>query len=431
MSMPHYKVTSHSEPVSGAVSMPGSKSYTNRYLLLSALCDGESVLRNASLSDDSAKMIEILSSLGVKIDVESELVHVTGLGPAFAPYKGVFNVGPAGTCFRFMTAMLAALPGMDVLLQGSARMNRRPVQDLATAINKLGGDIEYVMTDAHPPLQIIGKQLEREEVTLPGEISSQFLSALLMIGPLIDGGLAINVEGEQVSKSYVDMTIDCMQRYGVAVAREGYSRFEVVSDARYCAREVQVEGDASGASYFWAIAALTGGTVRVQNVSASSMQGDVEFPNLLDRMGCTVQSGEQAGVPWIEVTGAAESLSSISADMSSMPDTAQTLAVVAACANGPTVLTGLSTLKDKETDRLKALEVELTKLGIGVTATEDSIAIEGGAPSAGRISTYSDHRMAMSFAALATAVPGIEIENPQVVSKSCLLYTSPSPRDPL
>jgi len=339
---------------------------------------------------------------------------VEGNGGHFKPTTATIDVGPAGTTMRFLTALCAATPGVNVTLRGSDRMHARPIGDLVDALREAGATIDYLQRDTCPPLHIdSAAPLRGRGISLNGATSSQFISALLLTAPLFVDGLDITIQGKQISTSYIDMTLQSLADFGVSVTHDRYQRFSVSPNQVFRARDYQVEGDASGASYLWGLAAVSGGTITVENINPKSAQGDINFPSLLERMGCVVRREHRS----ITVMGI-DTLQSIEADMSLMPDTAQTLAAVAACARGTTVITGLSTLKVKETDRIEALRVELAKMGIEAVTGPDYIKIHGGAPRPARISTYEDHRMAMSFAILASRAPGLRIEEPAVVDKS-------------
>lgn len=420
--------------ISGSISLPGSKSYTNRYLVMAALASGESILRNASLSDDSLTLIAALSKLGVVIERENTTLCVHGTSGNLTPYSGELNVGPAGTTLRFLTSLCALTDNTDITLVGSDRMHARPISELVSALSIHGASIEYLGTHGCPPIKIRGKSPRAAcELEMNGAVSSQFFSSLLLSAPLYCHGLKVNVIDELISKPYIDMTLAGMKEFGLNCLRQAYATFEIEEQPNYSSGNFSIEGDASGASYFWGLAALSAGIVRVYNISTSSVQGDAQFPFLMERMGCKVSfsdssTSDEAG-DWIEVQGT-DSLVGITADMSHMPDTAQTLAVVAAAAQGETTLTGLQSLKHKETDRLLALQNELSKLGVKSDISEDSITIFGRGAALREelsrtsldlhtlINTYKDHRMAMSFAMLGAAFGGVAIEDPQVVTKS-------------
>lgn len=411
------EITLHSPltPITASVAVPGSKSYTNRALLMAALASGTSHLTSVSTSTDCEAMIRALRALGVSISQpDASTIVVDGCGGSFEEVKATIDVGPAGTTMRFLAALCAAIPGIDVILRGSERMHMRPIGDLVNAVRQAGATIDYLLHENCPPLRIHSTSpLQGRGISLNGSTSSQFISALLLSAPLFADGLDVTIEGKQISTSYIDMTIQSLADFGVEVSHVNYQHFYVSSGQRFHARDYQVEGDASGASYLWALAALSGGTITVENVNPASAQGDIKFPSLLERMGCSIRAGDRS----ITVSGP-QKLRAIEADMTLMPDTAQTLAAVAACAEGTTVLRGLSTLKVKETDRIEALRAELSKMGIHTDTGPDYIAVHGGTPKPARIATYDDHRMAMSFAILVGRTGTIQISDPKVVEKS-------------
>ncbi|MEY4668127.1 MAG: 3-phosphoshikimate 1-carboxyvinyltransferase [Pseudomonadota bacterium] len=405
-------------PISHTFEVLGSKSYTNRSLIIAALASGVSKLSLASVSADSETMTKALRLLGVSIEEESgphgTTLIVEGTGGALNPYHGEINVGPAGTTMRFLTALCAAIPGIDVVLSGSERMHARPIKELVTALRSLGAEIEYLGTEGCPPLRIRSKtHLKGGSITMNGTVSSQFISAVLLTAPLNTNKLIVEIEGEQISKSYIDMTLQTVREFGVTITNESYRRYVCAAGQKYQSRVTQIEGDASGASYLWGLAAISRGKVTVRNVNPQSAQGDIHFPEALMRMGCSVSSDARS----ITVTGP-KALKGIEIDMSNMPDVAQTLATVAAFADGVTTMRGLSTLRVKETDRIAALHTELAKMGIRCESGPDYLIVHGGEPHGARIKTYEDHRMAMSFAIMSARVPGIQIEEPHVVEKS-------------
>lgn len=404
--------------------MPGSKSFTNRALVMAALADGRSTLQYASESDDSIAMINALLALGVKIEKKDSEITVYGRGGSFDPYCGEIDVGPAGTTMRFLVALSILVKDGAVTLKGTEHMHTRPIGDLVDAIRLLGAEVTYLNQAGCPPLLIKApERIVAREIAMNGKMSSQYFTALLLVAPALPAGLLICVEGEQISQSYIDMTIAGLNSFGATILNNNYRSYEVPATSSYQPSAYTIEGDASGASYLWGLAALSGGAVRIRNLAYNSVQGDVQFSTLLERMGCRVAHGvDESDCSWIEVAGP-EKLSGIEADMTLMPDTAQTLAVIAAAAEGTTTLTGLSTLKHKETDRLFALKTELAKLGVHSEITDDSIKVYGGTLNERTINstpldTYEDHRMAMSFAVLAARYHGLQIRNPEVVSKS-------------
>ena len=406
------------KPITATLAISGSKSYTNRALLLAAQAPGASRLESASMSADSDAMVAALRKLGVSITESRQgsalSLLVEGRGRKPSPYHGAIDVGPAGTTMRFLTALCAGIPGIDVELRGSQRMHERPIRELVDALRALGAAIDYLGRDGCPPLRIRSREpLKGGRVVMDGSVSSQFISALLLTAPLHAEPLVVELSGEQISKSYIDMTIQSVRDFGVSIENDSYRRYSAPAGCSFTPHHYHVEGDASGASYLWGLAAVSGGTVTVQNINPSSAQGDIHFPGLLQRMGCSVKTGDRS----ITVSGCPQ-LRGIEADMSNMPDTAQTLAVIAAFAQGDTTMTGLSTLRVKETDRIAALHAELAKAGIASTPGPDFLTVHGGMPHGAQIATYDDHRMAMSFATLAAVIPGVVIEDPKVVEKS-------------
>lgn len=374
------------------ITVPGSKSLTNRAIIMASLSNGLSKINNISNSLDSKIMIKAVKKLGVKIKVTKNELQIIGNQGVFKEFNGSIDVGNAGTVARFLTALITLVPG-TVIIKKSKRMKMRPIKELNDALKRIR----------------IGK------VSVKGNISSQFISSLLMIAPALKKGLVIRVIGKLVSRSYVDMTMDLLNKFGVKVTNDQYRKFVVGKNQKLKSTVYEVEGDASGASYFWAIAAVTGKKIKVKNIDPLSTQGDIRFVEILEKMGCQVRKNIKE--KWIGVKGP-RVLQGIAVDMVNMPDTAQTLAVIAAFAKGITEITGLSTLKIKETDRLLALKTELNKMKIKSEITNDSITITGGSPQKAFIETYGDHRMAMAFAVAKAKIPELLIKNPEVVSKS-------------
>ncbi|MCK6512848.1 3-phosphoshikimate 1-carboxyvinyltransferase [Myxococcota bacterium] len=406
-------------PVCGEWRLRGSKSYTNRALVMAALAQGETHLWNISEGDDSRALLGAFTQMGIGWERVGDGLRVLGRGGDLPRYSGVIDVGAAGTTMRFLIALCSLLPESEVILRGSARMHQRPVGDLVGALRALGADIAYVGREGCPPVRIRGGNVRGSgPVRVSGEISSQFLTAMLQIAPVVEGGLDIRVEGALVSRSYVEMTLASLRHFGVEVQQEEMQRF-VVPAQPIRGRDLRIEGDASGASYLWGLAALSQGCVRVSPLGLDSLQGDAQFSRILEQMGCIVRSGEGEAGPWIEVEGT-QRLCGVKVDMEQMPDTAQTLAVIAAFAEGPTEMTGLQTLRHKETDRLAALCCELGKMGVFAEATHEALRIVPPVSTrrGAQIATYEDHRMAMAFAMAATRLSGMEILEAQVVSKS-------------
>lgn len=399
------------EPIRAQINIPGSKSYTNRALIIASLAEGVSTLSGYSRSNDSFLLIKILKRLGVGILLDGNTITVKGDGGKFKEFNGKINVEDAGTAMRFLTALCCLIPG-EIILEGSQRMHQRPIKGLVDALLQLGVNITYLGESGFPPIKIKGGNLHGGKVAIDASLSSQFISALMMIAPSLPSGLEITVTGEIASTPYIDMSISVMKHFGASIEQKP-GKYFIKGGSAYTSANYIIEGDASSASYFFALAALTQSTIRVKNLSPSSLQGDVMFVNLLEQIGCKVVKAEN----YIEVSGTKE-LCSISVDMKDMPDVAQTLAMVAAFAKGKTILTGLKNLEIKETKRLTAIQKELTKIGIACESDGEQITIQGGNPKGALIHTYNDHRMAMAFAIAGARVKGLFIESPEVVKKS-------------
>lgn len=398
------------EQVQATLTLPGSKSYTHRALMAAALAGGESVLTNALAAEDTELTAAALKRLGAGIDWQGTTIRVTGRSGRWLPARLPIYLGNSGTSMRFLTA-LAALGEGEYLLTGTDRLCQRPLGELLEALGQAGVQAVSERGDGCPPVRVTGG-LTGGKAQLSGAISSQYLSALLFIGPLAPAGLKIGITGELVSRPYVDLTLEVLGDFGISYYREGYRYFELPGGQCYLPREYEIEADASSASYFWAAAALTGGRVTITNLSLESSQGDAAFPEVLGRMGCGIES-TPAG---LTVQGGP--LRGVTVDMATMPDLVPTLAVLAAFATGDTVITGVAHLRHKESDRLAAVATELGKLGIEARETDDGLVIRGGAPQGAVIHTYSDHRIAMSFAVAGLKIPGVAIEDPECVAKS-------------
>jgi 3-phosphoshikimate 1-carboxyvinyltransferase len=389
-------------------------------LIAAALGSGRSIIHDVSPSEDTVALLTALEQLGFEVEwLGDSTIAIHGGAEQIRDESRVIDVGPAGTTFRFLTSLLAATRSGETVLRGSERMHQRPIGDLVDGLAQRGATIGYEGTVGCPPLRIRGSRLGGGEVTIPGSTSSQFITSLLLAAPCFEGGLTVVVEGELVSSSYVGTTLEVMEKFGVSVEHTpGTLRYRVAAGSSYQPTLYQPEGDATGATYWWGIAALSGGAVTVRNISRTSRQGDICFLSILELMGCTVEAGNDDELPWVRVTGPRR-LRAVEADLTLLPDSAQTLAVIAACAEGTSTLTGLETLSLKESDRIGDTVRELASCGITATGTESSMTIIGGAPRPTRpIATYHDHRMAMSFAMLAAKIPEIVISDPRVTRKS-------------
>jgi 3-phosphoshikimate 1-carboxyvinyltransferase len=396
--------------VQAVLTLPGSKSYTHRALVAAALALGDSLIINALKAEDTEITAQTLAQLGAGVEWQGDAVRVSGAGGRWRPVDAPLYLGNSGTSMRFFTA-LAALGQGDYLLTGTARLCERPLGELLDALARLGAAAVSQRGDGCPPVRVAGG-IQGGRTWLSGQVSSQYLSALLLIGPLAPQGVQVEITGELVSRPYVDLTLEVMGDFGASYLREGYRSFSVPGGQAYQARQYEVEADASSASYFWAAAAITGGQVTITNLGLSSSQGDAAFPRVLERMGCRLTETPQG----LSLTGGP--LTGVTVDMSAMPDLVPTLAVAAAFAQGDTVIAGASHLRHKESDRLAAVAAELGKMGIAVRQTDDGLIITGGAPQGAVIATYDDHRIAMSFAVAGLKAPGVVIQHPEVVAKS-------------
>jgi 3-phosphoshikimate 1-carboxyvinyltransferase len=408
--------------------MPGSKSISNRVLLLAALSRGNTLVRDLLDADDTRVMLEALRRLGVQAERVPEGVSVHGVAGEFPVKSANLALGNAGTAFRPLTAVLAFASG-EYRLSGVPRMHERPIGDLVDALRELGARIDYLGNEGFPPLAVHPGAIRRDAtVRVRGSVSSQYLSALLMAAPLAGAGARVEVKGELVSSPYVEITVNLMRRFGVEVAREGWIRFTVPPGPYSSPGEIRVEGDASSASYFLAAGAISGlkggGPVRVEGVGRSSIQGDVRFAEVLERMGASVSMGED----WIEAGAGKEArargrLKPLDADLNHIPDAAMTAAVAALFADGPSTIRNIASWRVKETDRIAAVARELRKLGAAVEEGADSIRI---APPAAlhpaSIDTYDDHRMAMSFSLAALGGVRVRINDPDCVGKTFPQY---------
>ena len=394
-----------------SVCVPGSKSYTHRVLIAAALSDGACEVRNPLNSEDTLITRRCLSEMGVSIEETPDHLQIQGTSGRLRSPENPVDLGNSGTSMRLLAAVAALGQGVCVLT-GSQRMQKRPIQDLLVGLTQMGVGARSMNADGCPPIEVTGGGLKGGSVTIDCRISSQFLSALLMIAPFAKETVTITVVGGLVSRPYVDMTIAVMEAFGIAVDRHGYERFVVTGGQAYRAGDHAVEPDCSQAGYFWAAAAISGAGVTVAGTSKTSLQGDVRFTECLAAMGCRVVADSDG----IKVTGGP--LTGVIVDMADMPDMVPTLAVVAAFARGTTVIENVAHLRAKESDRLGAVAAELTKMGIEADCVGSGLRIVGGNPQGASIDTYNDHRIAMSFALAGLKVPGIKIKDETCVKKS-------------
>ena len=403
--------------VAGTVVLPGSKSISNRTLLLAALASGTTSVRGLLASDDTDRMLAALRLLGVRLERQGSTNDylVFGVDGRFANRRADLFLGNAGTAVRPLTAVLA-LAGGHYELSGVPRMHERPIGDLVDALRMAGADIRYLGNQGCPPLAIYPAAIQAApHVSVRGNVSSQFLSALLMALPLSGRDAVIEVVGELISKPYVEMTCRLMERFGVRVEREGWSTFRIAGGQRYLSPQtIFIEGDASNASYFLAAGAIGGGPVRVEGVGKGSMQGDIRFTEVIEAMGATVAVADDA----IEVRGSLP-LWPINLDLNHIPDAAMTAAIMALFAEGPSTLLNIGSWRVKETDRIHAMATELRKVGATVEEGADFIRITPPARfTPATIDTYDDHRMAMCFSLAALGGVPIRINDPTCVAKT-------------
>jgi 3-phosphoshikimate 1-carboxyvinyltransferase len=404
--------------LNAVVRPPGSKSITNRALVCAALAEGDSILHGALDSDDTRVMVDSLQRLGLEVhqDLAAATIAVAGCGGRWPRRQADLFVGNSGTTIRFLTAMLAIGDG-EYRLDGVPRMRERPIGDLLDALRSLGVDARSELGNGCPPVLLRAAGLPGGRTHVRGDISSQFLSGLLLAAPYAQRDLEIEVDGVLVSQPYVTMTLRVMEAFGVSVEAPRLERFSIPAATRYgeqkyIGRGYEVEPDASAASYFWAAAAIAGGRVLVRGLSRNALQGDVRFVDCLERMGCDVEHSADG----IAVIGG--HLRGIEVDMNAISDTVQTLGAVALFAEGPTTISGVAHIRHKETDRIGDLARELRKLGATVDEFEDGLRIMPGALHGAEIDTYDDHRMAMSLALPGLRVPGVVIRNPQCTAKT-------------
>ncbi|GAB7535395.1 3-phosphoshikimate 1-carboxyvinyltransferase [Burkholderia sp. 3C] len=407
---------------SGTVRLPGSKSISNRVLLLAALSEGATTITNLLDSDDTRVMLAALGTLGVPLERDGDTCVVTGTGGAFPVKTADLFLGNAGTAVRPLTAALA-VNGGDYRVHGVPRMHERPIRDLVDGLRQIGAAIDYEQNEGYPPLRIRPAAIAVDApIRVRGDVSSQFLTALLMTLPLVGtpgGASVVEIDGELISKPYIEITIKLMARFGVTVERDGWARFTVPAARYRSPGTIMVEGDASSASYFLAAGALGGGPLRVEGVGRASIQGDVGFAAALMQMGANVSMGDD----WIEVRGIGHDhgrLEPIDMDFNLIPDAAMTIAVAALFADGPSTLRNIASWRVKETDRIAAMGIELRKVGATVEEGADYLVVTPPTvllPNAA-IDTYDDHRMAMCFSLVSLGGVPVRINDPKCVAKT-------------
>ncbi|MDY0272485.1 MAG: 3-phosphoshikimate 1-carboxyvinyltransferase [Advenella sp.] len=415
---------------SGVVNLPGSKSISNRVLLLAALAAGSTRIEGLLDSDDTKVMLQALETLGISVERhDQETVTISGQA-GFPNKEAEIFLGNAGTAFRSLTAALAVLGG-NYRLSGVPRMHERPIGDLVDALRSMGGRIDCEQNEGYPPLKIAPATLTvNGPVKVQGSVSSQFLTALLLVAPLIAQKTAqdvvLDVEGELSSKPYIQITLNMMARFGVQVQQQGWSRFTIACDAVYKSPgQVDIEGDASSASYFMALGLVGKGPVRINGVGKNSIQGDIRFAQTIQAMGGKIKFGDN----WLEISGPdltkGEKLKAFDEDFNLVPDAAMTAAALALYADGPCMLRNIGTWRVKETDRIEAMHKELVKVGATVTSGPDWLRVVPPQASDWKtadIETYDDHRMAMCFSLAVFGPVGLRILDPDCVAKTFPSY---------
>lgn len=407
-----YPIEPLSHPLVGRIRPPGSKSLTNRALVVGALAAGTSRLSGVLQSVDTRVMVESLRKLGLEVttDAGDEEIVIAGMAGTIAVPEAKLCLENSGTSIRFLTALCTLGEG-TYRLDGNARMRERPIGDLVRALNDLGAHVECEARGDCPPVVVTAAGLPGGQTEVAGSISSQYLSALLMTAPCAEDAVEIRVTGDLVSRPYVDMTLDVMAQFGVDVDEVDEGEFRIEPQI-YEARDYEIEPDASAASYFFAAAAVTGGRVTVEGLTRASLQGDLGFVEVLERMGCQIDWSPDG------VTVVGGKLAGVDVDMNFISDTAQTLAAIAPFAESPTRIRNIAHVRHKETDRIGAVVTELRKLGLEVEEHDDGMTIFPGSLQPAVIDTYDDHRMAMSFAILGLRQPGIQIAAPGCTAKT-------------
>lgn len=397
------------------VSVPGSKSITNRALLLATLANGQSDLRGVLFSDDSRHFLKCVEDLGFSTNVNEteKKVSVEGLGGPLPKKSGSIYVGSAGTAARFLSAYLGASEG-SFFVDASEQMRKRPMQPLLEALKSIGARITCTKEEGHFPMKICGNGIKNYDVTVNIDKSSQFLSALLISAPLAKEDMHIHVDGTH-GKAYIEMTVKMMEQFGIQVLIPSATEFVIPKGQTYKAQAYQIEPDASAAAYFWAMAAVLGISITVSHIHFDSLQGDVEFAHILEKMGCKVDDSKEG----ITVTGPASGkLKGITVDMHSCSDQAITLAAIAPFADGPVHITGISHIRLQESDRIAAIVKNLNAMGIEAYEKEDGVIIYPGEVKPAEIETFDDHRLAMGFAITGLRAEGITILNPMCCKKT-------------
>jgi 3-phosphoshikimate 1-carboxyvinyltransferase len=405
------------QQINSDIRIPGSKSITNRALIMAGLAKGTSTLSGILKSDDSYWCIDTLNKLGIKTEIEDDIVTVHGCNSKWPNERAELYIGAAGTIARFLPGALAVGEG-EWVVEASKRMSERPVEPLIKALTELGAYIEYLKSEGYFPIRIKGRGLEGGQVSISGKISSQFISGLLLASPYAKKEVTVTIPDYIVQHDYVKITLSLMEQFGVKARFTDDLTQIVVPKAEYVGRNLQLEADASTASYFLALAAITNGRIRINNLTVETNQPDIKMVDVYERMGCKVVRGKD----YIELTGTPALQGGFEISMKEMSDQTLTLASIAPFASGPITMRDVEHIRHHESDRLSAICTELSKLGIHVEEYKDGLTVYPGTPQAATLDSYDDHRMAMSLALIGTKVPGIIINDPGCVSKTCPSY---------
>jgi 3-phosphoshikimate 1-carboxyvinyltransferase len=410
-------VNPSNSPVSGRIRVPGSKSLTNRALILAAAASGMSAIHGILKSDDSFWCIDSLQKLGVKVVVEGDTAFIHGTVGKWAERAELF-IGSAGTTARFLPGILASAHGGAWTIRASQQLMQRPIRPLVDALQTLGAQIRYVEAEGHYPIQVIGAGIHGGSVSISGGLSSQFISGLLMCAPLAERPVHITVTDGIVQHAYVHLTLDLMRKFGVEVeASDDLDEF-IIRPGAYQSRDIELEADASTAGYFLALAAITNGSVRIVNLGYETRQPDIRLVDIFERMGCSVQRHPS----FVEVTGTSQLKGGFTVSMREMSDQTPTLAAIAPFADGPITITDVAHIRKHESDRIHAMSVALTQLGIRVEEREDGMTVYPGTPKPATLETYDDHRIAMALALIGAKSGGVTLLDPGCVSKTCPTY---------
>ena len=409
------KLISPKANINSVVTIPGSKSLTHRALIAAGLANGKSRLKSFLACEDTLYTVDTLKKLGIDISIDNDIAEVNGNGGIFRRQSSLqkISLGNSGTSYRLLLSV-AALADGKYLFTGSDRMKERPVAYLVDTLKSLGVDAKYVEKKGFPPVLINASGIKGGKVNIPGNISSQYISSLLLSGPYAKSDLTIEISGDMVSRPYIDLTLDVMNAFGVKVEKKDDKIFNIPYGQSYSPREYTIDGDVSSASYFWGAAAITSGTVKTENIHPhSTRQGDIRLLDILKKMGCEVSREDDS----VTVNGA--HIKGVNVDMGSMPDMVPTLAVVALFAEGTTIISNVSHLKHKESDRIADTANEIRRIGGRVDEREDGLVIYGGEKLVGaEIDPHNDHRLAMSFAMAGLRVPDILVKGEDCVNKS-------------